>query len=1316
MKGFNSNKKNVSAASIASKACAWILSIMLVVTGMAPSFAANAKTGKGSAIASVKSVSNIKKPSKTKKDVKDEETSKTKVEKKPDTAKKYVGASSKKQKIPKDNEDKNGKQNRIKNKRGQTFDLNSSGNVYAEFDDEENLTVSAKNASDDMNIEREMWWHMAENLGAGIGENGWNKTRVKNIRFNTNGIYLPKHSECLFKEVKGEISGCEKLNTSKVEDMSYMFREATSANPDVSKWDTSKVIDMSHMFRGAMSAKPDVSKWDTSRATDMSYMFREATSANPDVSKWNVSNVNDFQGMFYAATSANPNVSKWNVLKATDMRWMFRDARLAKPDVSKWNVSNVTDMREIFRSSGIVKLDLSKWKLNWVMLNYYYGKSEEMFKGCSSLETLKTSAGLRTYVSVGDNHSFKIIKLKKGIPASVEKESQNFNEKYEINASGDQEVIYHIYRKDNFVGVTFDKNDGDTESWVNHEIVEKGKAFSAGGGIMPAENPTYAGYVFYGWTKNNSDTAPDFDENTVIVHDMKVYSVWRKPKVNVTFEVNGGSGEMPAMQVEQGSDYVLPACTFTPPADKEFDKWSVTVGTAAPVNKQPGEKITASDNVTVKAIWKDKPIEKVNITFDKTEGEGNMPAVEVVKYSKYKLPESTFTAPAGKEFDKWSVKIGSAPAEDKYPNDEITASDNVTVKAVWKDKPIEKVNITFDKTEGEGNMVAVEVVKDSKYKLPESTFTAPAGKEFDKWSVKIGSAPAEDKYPNDEITASDNVTVKAVWKDTKPAPPAPGKVRITLDGNGGVLAGGAFATIDVDEGSTLKEQLESAVANKIFTKDAYKLIGFSRSKFATTADYNLDAPVYSDMTLYAVYKEAPAVTNVTIKYTEVGMDEDEVIENVPTGKPIGDKLYGHERALAGHRFLGYSKENNAVKPDFFKKSIVTNNLVIYPVYKEIGIVDKVKVAFRLNDGTDASLKTEEVTRYESLGDKMPTKDNVAERDGYLFTGWARSKEAKYPDFFRGTTVKGDMTVYAVWKSLYDEKLGQAVLKVAAKAKGYELTIEPPKANLHTGFEIFRSEKKDFKPSKDNKIATIDRNTLKYLDEKADNGKAYYYAVRAIDADGSYNGTKVTYIGKLSDKVLAASLPKYKGVTATVTGKGAVDLEFNKTIAATKYKVTVTAPYDKKFKTIERFVEADKLLAAAAGKVKAKITGLPMGKFLAFKLEALEADNTKLLEYGNSFAFMMGAVDKLSLKVNKKKRVLNIKFKAMKGASGYEAKIVIKGKVKTIKLKKGKKKLRGFIVGSIKLPKKKGNYTFTIRAFKKIGKLKYFGQAITKTVK
>ena len=1156
MKNSELNRKNAGATGIAYKACVWILSIMLVVTGMAPSFAANdadVKAGRGKVQTDVSNAfssfyKNTKSSSKTSKKNFDKASLK-------DKATESIKNEARNAKTPneaKGKEDKYGKHNKIKNKRGQTFELNSSDNVYAEFDGNETLTVSAKNPLGDMNIEGNKWWGMIKKLG-GDGFDGWKNTRVKNIIFNAKGISLPKKSMNFFREIKGVINGCENLNTSNVTYMSNMFYGASSANPDVSKWDTSNVILMGSMFNSASSANPDVSKWNTSNVTYMSNMFYGASSANPNVSKWNTSKVENMWSMFYRATSANPDVSKWNTSGVIDMSDMFYGASSANPDISNWDVSNVKNMKGMLQQSAVKALNLSSWKLNQDLLNDN-DKMQDVFKGCINVEYLKTPAGLRTSID-GVNAGFKIVRLKKDSAASIEQENYNLNDKYEINKDGDSGAIYHIYNKNKYAGVTFDKNNGDTESWINHEIVEKGEEFSEGGGIVPAENPTYEGYEFLGWAKNNSATVSDFDEHTVILQDMKVYSMWGKSKVN--------------------------------------------------------------------------------ITFDKTEGEGNMPAVEVVKGSKYKLPESTFTAPAGKEFDKWSVKIGSAPAEGKQPGDKITASDDVTVKAVWKDK----------------NLV----------------------------------------------------------------PPLPGKVRVTLDGNGGVLAGGAFATIDVDEGSTLKEQLESAVANKIFTKDAYKLIGFSRSKFATTADYNLDAPVYSDMTLYAVYKEAPAVTNVTIKYTEVGMDEDEVIENVPTGKPIGDKLDGHERVLAGHRFLGYSKEKNAVKPDFFKKSVVTNGLVLYPVYKETGNVDKAKVAFNLNDGTDANLKTQLVTRYESLGAKMP--NDKYEREDYLFTGWAKSKAAKYPDFFRGTKVKGDMTVYAVWKSLYNEKLGQAVLKVAAKAKGYELTIESPKANLHTGFEIFRSEKKDFKPNKDNKIATVDRNTLKYLDEKTDKDKAYYYAVRAIDVDGSYNGTKVTFIGKLSDKVLAAPpLPKDKGVTATVTGKGTVDLEFNKTIAAVKYKVTVTAPYDKKFKEQVKEIEASKLVAAGGNKVKANITGLAMGKFLAFKLEALEADNTKLLEYGNSFAFMLGAVDKLSTKVNNKKRVLNVQFKAMKGVSGYEAKIVINGKVKTIKLKKGKKKLKGFMTGSIKLPKKKGNYTFTIRAFKKIGKLKYYGQTITKTVK
>ena len=865
--------------------------------------------------------------------------------------------------------------------------------------------------------------------------------------------------------------------------------------------------------------------------------------------------------------------------------------------------------------------------------------------------------------------------------------------------------------------VTITLNADGINGYPKQLTVDKGEALgNALPNVLDKED-----YDFRGWSTTPNGII-DVNRLTPMTSSISIYAVFTKKQVNVRMLAEGVNGypKNVSLDIHSTLGSELPASL-----NKEgytFKGWSKDSFTGE-VNVTAATKV--DESMTIYAVFERKTpvvqkVESIKIedlsseskvinkefnlfanilpesADDKTlEWSASDPAVKIVQ-KQNNLVSVTVSA-AGNYSITAKAKDGSNVEDTFAFTVGVPAPDVRTVKLLAKDIAGYPKEMKVTKGENLAGRLPMDLEKD--------------GYTFLGWSKTQGAAEADFDA---SLPVTDDLTLYAVFKKNV-APPAPGKTRVTLDGNGGVLAGGAQANIDIESGDTIKTQLESAVANKIFTKPGYKFIGFSRSKFATAADYNLESPVYTDMTLYAVYEEAPVFTDVTIKYDIFDM-ENVVIENVAEGKPIGSKLDGHVKQRDGYRFLGFAKTQDAVKPDFFRKSTVTNGLVLYPVYKEVGKIDKVNVAFKLNDGTDASLQSKEVIRYESLGDKMPTKDSVPERDGYLFTGWAKSKAAKYPDFFRGTTVKGHMTVYAVWKSLYDERLGQAVLKVAAKAKGYELTIEPPKANLHTGFDIFRSEKKDFKPSKDNKVATVDRNTLKYQDDKADNGKAYYYAVRAINADGSYNGTKVTFIGKLSDSVLAAPLPKDKGVTATVAGKGAVSLEFNKTMAAAGYKVTVTAPYDKKFKAIERFVEAGKLAAAGGNKVKANLTGLPMGKFLAFKLEALETDNTKLVEYGNSFAFMLGAVEKLSAKVNKKSRVLNIKFKAMKGVSGYEAKIVIGGKVKTIKLKKGKKKLRGFIVGSIKLPKKKGNYTFTIRAFKKIGKLKYFGQTITKVVR
>ena len=237
-------------------------------------------------------------------------------------------------------------------------------------------------------------------------------------------------------------------------------------------------------------------------------------------------------------------------------------------------------------------------------------------------------------------------------------------------------------------------------------------------------------------------------------------------KVSVSFDANGGTGSMQSEIIDKNSEYELPNCEFEPPAEKVFDKWSVSIGGSAPEGKNPGDKITTSGNVTVKAEWKDKPAPptpKYKITFDADGGEGEMPEAEGEENDDYILPACAFGAPEGKEFDKWSVTVGGASPIDKMPGDPVKVTDNVTVKAVWKNKPIPSVDVTFDADGGSGEMPKETVTKNSKYTLPSCEFTAPSGSEFLKWEVKVGAAAPVFKMPGDRIAASDSISVKAVW-------------------------------------------------------------------------------------------------------------------------------------------------------------------------------------------------------------------------------------------------------------------------------------------------------------------------------------------------------------------------------------------------------------------------------------------------------------------------------------------------------------------------------------------------------------------------
>ena len=56
---------------------------------------------------------------------------------------------------------------------------------------------------------------------------------------------------------------------------------------------------------------------------------------------------------------------------------------------------------------------------------------------------------------------------------------------------------------------------------------------------MPAENPKKAGHTFLGWAKSPNATASDFDNNTTVNGDMKVYAVWKKNLNEVPLNASG---------------------------------------------------------------------------------------------------------------------------------------------------------------------------------------------------------------------------------------------------------------------------------------------------------------------------------------------------------------------------------------------------------------------------------------------------------------------------------------------------------------------------------------------------------------------------------------------------------------------------------------------------------------------------------------------------------------------------------------------------------------------------------------------------------
>ncbi len=99
----------------------------------------------------------------------------------------------------------------------------------------------------------------------------------------------------------------------------------------------------------------------------------------------------------------------------------------------------------------------------------------------------------------------------------------------------------------------------------------------------------------------------------IVTSDVIITAVWEiAPSTEWTVILNSGTGLSKSFTVENGEIFIIPACPFIAPADKEFDRWSAG---------SVGDQITVTSDITITAIWKDAageryyPVEGADQTY-----------------------------------------------------------------------------------------------------------------------------------------------------------------------------------------------------------------------------------------------------------------------------------------------------------------------------------------------------------------------------------------------------------------------------------------------------------------------------------------------------------------------------------------------------------------------------------------------------------------------------------------------------------------------------------------------------------------------------
>lgn len=361
-----------------------------------------------------------------------------------------------------------------------------------------------------------------------------------------------------------------------------------------------------------------------------------------------------------------------------------------------------------------------------------------------------------------------------------------------------------------------------------------------------ATNPgvlTVDHYDFGGWyTDDTYATAYDFEKQT-ITEDTTIYAKWTPKTYTVTFNANGGSGEMAAQTFTYGVSQALTANDFTAPTGKTFNGWN-TEAAGTGTSYTNSQSISLTGNITLYAQWSandytvsaDSKVTNGFVSVDKASANyGNTITVTVTPAEGYEIDTVTYTPENGTAFT-------ITPVDGEYTFTMPAA--NVTVSATFT---AIDYTVAVDANISNGSVKADKTAQAHVGETITLTATPATGYKLTAYTVKDASNNSVTVTNGKFVMPASNVTVTAEFE--------PISYSIKFDGNGA-----DSGSMNIIEGILYGN--DQALTKNDFARKGYKFLGWSTDKNANDKDYADEATVNSlsstdgeTITLYAIWDE-----------------------------------------------------------------------------------------------------------------------------------------------------------------------------------------------------------------------------------------------------------------------------------------------------------------------------------------------------------------------------------------------------------------------------------------------------------------------------